>query len=67
VNDFGFWLWRRYLTAKASNSWRQPAPRVKDGKPIDDDDKATAFLAENMKPILEDFVSIWKRLGVLAN
>jgi SAM-dependent methyltransferase len=37
----------------------------KDGKPIEDDDKATAFLAENMKPVLEDFVPIWRRLGVL--
>ena len=40
---------------------------MKDGKLIEDDDKATAFLAENMKPILEEFVPTWRRLGVLAS
>jgi hypothetical protein len=50
----------RLLKAMGRRPW-------KDGKPIEDDDKATAFLAENMKPVLEDFVPIWRRLGVLAS
>jgi Predicted methyltransferase regulatory domain len=37
----------------------------KNGKLIEDDDKATAFLAENIKPILEEFVPIWRRLGAI--
>jgi hypothetical protein len=48
------------LKAIGRRPWR-------DGKVIEDDDKATAFLAENMKPILEEFVPIWRRLGVLAS
>jgi SAM-dependent methyltransferase len=50
----------RLLKATGRRPW-------KDGKTIEDDDKATAFLAENMKPVLEDFVPIWRRLGVLAS
>ena len=50
----------RLLKAMGRRPW-------KDGKLIEDDDKATAFLAENMKPILEEFVPTWRRLGVLAS
>jgi hypothetical protein len=40
---------------------------VRDGKLIEDDDDATAFLAENMKLVMDEFVPIWRRLGVIEN
>jgi len=38
---------------------------LKGGKLIEGDEEATAFLAESIKPVLEEFVPIWRRLGVL--
>jgi predicted O-methyltransferase YrrM len=38
---------------------------MRDGILIKDDGEATIFLAEQMKPILEDYVPHWRRLGVL--
>jgi hypothetical protein len=38
---------------------------MKDGKLIEDDEKATRFLMENMKPVLEEQIPIWRRLGAI--
>jgi SAM-dependent methyltransferase len=38
---------------------------MKDGKLIEDDEKATRFLMENMKPVLEERLPIWRRLGAI--
>ena len=37
----------------------------RDGKLIEDDGEATRFLAENFRPVLEDDVPVWQRLGVI--
>jgi SAM-dependent methyltransferase len=36
----------------------------KDGRLIDDDRAATSFLAENIDPILKEYIPVWRRLGV---
>jgi hypothetical protein len=38
---------------------------MKDGNLIEDDDEATRFMAEQMKPIIEEMIPLWRRLGVL--
>jgi hypothetical protein len=40
---------------------------MKNGKLIEDDSTAIAFLVENMQPILQEYVPIWRRLGVLPS
>lgn len=35
------------------------------GQPIDDDKEAIAFLAEHMRPIIEELIPLWRQLGVL--
>lgn len=37
----------------------------KEGKLIEDDGEATAFLLENMRPVLEESMPVWRRLGIL--
>jgi hypothetical protein len=37
---------------------------VREGVPIEDDGEATSFLAEQMKPILDAYVLLWRRLGL---
>lgn len=37
----------------------------RDGQPIRDDQEATAFLAEHMRPILDEAIPLWRRLGAL--
>ena len=49
-------------TLKAND--RRP---MKNGKLIEDDSTAIAFLVENMQPILQEYVPIWRRLGVLPS
>src|SRR5262245_29095753 len=38
---------------------------TKDGQRLDDEGEAIAFLAEHIRPVLEDDVPLWRRLGVL--
>jgi SAM-dependent methyltransferase len=38
---------------------------TKEGRSLQDDGEATIFLAEQMQPILNDVVPVWRRLGVL--
>jgi SAM-dependent methyltransferase len=40
---------------------RRPA---RDGKPIDDDDEAVRFIAENVAPLIDGHLSIWRQLGM---
>jgi SAM-dependent methyltransferase len=40
---------------------------MNNGKLIEDDSTAIAFLVENMQPILQEYVPIWRRLGVLPS
>jgi Predicted methyltransferase regulatory domain len=40
---------------------------MKDGRLIEDDGEATTFLADSIKPVLEESVPIWRRLGVLES
>ena len=35
------------------------------GEPIEDDREATEFLAEHMRPILDEAIPLWRRLGAL--
>jgi hypothetical protein len=37
---------------------------MRDGVPLNDEHEATAFLIEQMKPILDHYVPLWRRLGV---
>ncbi len=38
---------------------------TKEGRALQDDGEATIFLAEQMQPILNEIVPVWRRLGVL--
>jgi hypothetical protein len=38
---------------------------MRDGALITEDREAKTFLAEQMRPILHDYVPLWRRLGVL--
>jgi len=38
---------------------------VKDGRPIESDSEAEAFLVEQIGGILEDYIPLWRRLGCL--
>ena len=38
---------------------------LKDGRLIEDDGEATAFLTANMKPVIDDFIPVWRKLGAI--
>ncbi len=38
---------------------------LKDNRPIDDDREAISFLAERMKPVLEEQIPVWRRIGAV--
>jgi hypothetical protein len=37
----------------------------RDGRPIENDREAMSFLAEHMRPVIEESVPLWRRLGML--
>ena len=52
----------RHAMAILQSLGRRP---MKDGQPIKDEGEATAALLENIRPILDEDVPLWRRLGVL--
>jgi len=38
---------------------------MKDGRLLRDEAEGLSFLEERLQPILDDFVPVWRRLGVL--
>jgi len=38
---------------------------TKEGRTLEDDGEATIFLAESMRPIIEEQIPVWRRLGAL--
>jgi predicted O-methyltransferase YrrM len=38
---------------------------TKDGTLIEDETEAVRFIADNMKPVIDDLIPIWRRLGVV--
>jgi hypothetical protein len=38
---------------------------MKDGRLLQDEAEGLSFLEERLQPILDDFVPVWRRLGVL--
>jgi hypothetical protein len=52
----------KHALALLKNSGRLPS---RDGKLIQDENEGAAFLEQQLRPILEDMVPIWHRLGVL--
>jgi Predicted methyltransferase regulatory domain len=50
----------RSLKAAGRRPW-------KDGRPIEDDNQAIAYLVETVEPVLKEQVAIWRRLGVIPN
>jgi hypothetical protein len=38
---------------------------LKEGRLLEDDNEARTFLAERMQPIIDGYIPIWRRLGML--
>jgi hypothetical protein len=51
----------RHALAAIKSLGRRPA---RDGKPIEDDAEAVRFIAENIAPVLDGLMPIWRQLGV---
>jgi SAM-dependent methyltransferase len=75
VGEFALWTLAADAEGQAANAetaarhalqtikslGRRPA---RDGKPIDDDDAAVRFIAENVAPVIDGFLPIWRQLGM---